>query len=141
LWRSRQTLSPSITVSLKGEAVINVHQDLQNWSYCFIGKLEIFLLMCVADKVWIMQLTLIHKNIRSVRNSHAQVYRSIWRKTHYDVTDKNNNISFEGLDIHYHKYPSSPNRTHWDISDNVCLDLQNCYYSIFISNVIMCFTS
>jgi len=46
---------------------------------------------------WITELNLIHKNIRSVRNSHAQVYRSIWRKTHYDVTDKNNNVSSEGL--------------------------------------------
>jgi hypothetical protein len=26
--------------------------------------------------------------------------RSNWRKTHYDVTDKNNNISFEGLNRH-----------------------------------------
>ena len=39
--------------------------------------------MCVADKVWINELTLIHKNIRSVRsirNSHVQVYRSIRHK-------------------------------------------------------------
>ena len=28
--------------------------------------------MCAADQVWIIELTLIHKNIRSVRNSHAQ---------------------------------------------------------------------
>jgi len=28
--------------------------------------------MCAADKVWITELTLIHKNIMSVRNSHAQ---------------------------------------------------------------------
>jgi len=47
--------------------------------------------MCAADKVWITELTLIHKNIRSVRNS--KVYLSIWHKTHYDVTDKNNNVS------------------------------------------------
>jgi hypothetical protein len=42
-----------------------------------VGKLYFFPLMCAADKVWITELTLIHKNIRSVRNSHAQVYRSI----------------------------------------------------------------
>jgi hypothetical protein len=35
-----------------------------------IGKLDIFRLMCAADKVWIAELTLIHKNIRSVRNLH-----------------------------------------------------------------------
>jgi hypothetical protein len=87
--------------------------------------------MCAADKVWISELKLIHKNIRSVRNARAQVYRSIWRKTHYDVTHKNNNVSSEGLDRHYHKYHRSSNSTHWDISDNVCLDLQNCRYSIY----------
>jgi len=96
----------------------------------FIGKLDIFSLMCAADKVWIIELTLIHKNTRSVHNLHVQVYRSIWRKTHYDVTDKNNNVSSEGLDRYYHKYPSSSYLIRWYISDNVCLDLQNCSYSI-----------
>ena len=28
--------------------------------------------------------------------------RSVWRQTQYDVTDKNNIICFEGLNIHYH---------------------------------------
>jgi hypothetical protein len=28
--------------------------------------------MCAADKVWITELTSIHKNIRLVRNSHVQ---------------------------------------------------------------------
>jgi hypothetical protein len=45
-------------------------------------------------------------------------------KIHYDITDKNNNISAEGLDRHYHKYHSSSLWTLRDISDNVCLDLQ-----------------
>ena len=70
-------------------------------------------------------------NWPTVRYSHAQGYRSIWRKTHYDFSAKNNNVSSEGLDRLYHKYPSSSCRTRWDISDNVCLDLQNCCYSIF----------
>jgi hypothetical protein len=30
-----------------------------------------------GEKVWITKLTLIHKNIRSAHNSHAQVYLSI----------------------------------------------------------------
>ena len=33
--------------------------------YKFIGKLNIFLLMCAPDNVWITELTWIHKNIRS----------------------------------------------------------------------------
>ena len=38
----------------------------------FISKLDIFPLICATDKVWITELTLIHKNIRPVRNSHVQ---------------------------------------------------------------------
>jgi hypothetical protein len=26
----------------------------------------------------------------------------VWRQTHVHVTNKNNNVSFEDLDIHYH---------------------------------------
>ena len=70
----------------------------------FIGEFDVFPLMCAADKVWITQLTLIQNIIRSVRSLHAHVYRSIWRRPHYDVTDKNNNVSSEGLDRYYHKY-------------------------------------
>ena len=47
------------------------------------------------------------------------------RQTIYDVSDeKNRNVSFEGFDIHY--------RTRCNASENVCLDLQNCHYSVFI---------
>jgi hypothetical protein len=54
--------------------------------------------MCAADKIWITELTLIHKNIRSVRNTHVQELTDIKN----EVTDKNNNASFEDVDIHYH---------------------------------------
>jgi len=89
-----------------------------------------FPLMCAADKVWITELTLIHKNIRSVRNSHVQELTLILKIIGQcdDVTDKNNNASLKDLDIHYH---SSSCRTCCDTSNNVCLDLQNCRYSIF----------
>ena len=91
--------------------------------------------MCATDKVWITKLTLIHKNISFVPNSHAQVYTcmSICRNSHYDDVDKNNNDSSKRLDRHYHKYHSSSYRTLWDISDNICLSvcLQNCRYSIY----------
>jgi hypothetical protein len=49
--------------------------------------------MCFTDKVWITELILILKNNRSVRTSHTQVDRSIGHKAHYDVTDKNNDVS------------------------------------------------
>ena len=44
------------------------------------------------------------------------------------ITYKNNNVSFEGPDIHYH---SSSCRTRCDTSDNVFLDLHNCCYTIY----------
>jgi ribosomal protein L20 len=72
-------------------------------------------------------------------SSYVQVYHAIWRKTHYDVTNKNNNFSSEVLDRHYHKYSSSSYRTHWNIRDNVCLDLQNCCYSLFIEELVQSF--
>jgi hypothetical protein len=56
-------------------------------------------------------------------------YQSVWLQTHYDdVTDENNNIRFKCPDIHYHYY-----QTRYDTSDNVCLDLQNWCYSIYIA--------
>ena len=104
---------------------VHIKQDIQCyisptntglWQiWYFICKMDNCTLMCAADKIWMTELTLIHKNIRSVCNSHAQVYRSIWRKTHYDVTDKKNNVSSEGLDRHYHKYPSSSYRAYLQV--------------------------
>ena len=55
-------------------------------------------------------------------DSHVQVYRSIWHKTHYNVTDKNNNVNSEDIDKHYHKYTSLSYQNRWDISNNVCLN-------------------
>ena len=103
-----------------------------------IGKLDIFHLMCAVDKVWVTELTLIHKNIRSVCNLHAQVYWSIWRKTQIDVTDKNNNISSEGPDRHYHKYHSSSYQTRWDISDRWCLSRPSILPLFYMSAVWSC---
>jgi hypothetical protein len=61
-----------------------------------IGKLDIFPMMCAADKVWITELTLIHRNILSNRNSHAQKLTLILKiigqcdviQTHFDVAHK-----------------------------------------------------
>jgi hypothetical protein len=36
---------------------------------------------------------------------------------------------------------SSSYQTHCDTSDNVCLNLQNCDYSIFICKFLLCYTS
>jgi hypothetical protein len=50
-----------------------------------------------------------------------------------DVTDKNNDISFESLDKHF--------QTLCDASDNVCLNIQNCLYSIYSVFIINVFYS
>jgi hypothetical protein len=36
--------------------------------------------------------------------SDAENYWSVWRQTHYEVTDQNNNVSFEGLYKHHSLY-------------------------------------
>ena len=33
---------------------------------------------------------------------HTENYRPVWRQTHYNVTDKNTNVSFEDLDIQWY---------------------------------------
>jgi hypothetical protein len=53
-----------------------------------------------------------------------KIISKVWRQKRCDVTDKNNNVSFEGHDIHYHKYNDESD------SDVVCLNLQNYHYSI-----------
>ena len=64
----------SLEFKKKSQCMIDQYSKLTfkgNHVSIIIGKFDIFPLMCAADKVWINELTLIHKNIRSVRNSHA----------------------------------------------------------------------
>jgi hypothetical protein len=94
---SNTAFTDNVRLNLQNWAISdNVCLNLQNCGYSiFIGKLDNFPLMCAADKIWITDLTLIHKNIRSVLPSHVQIYRSIWRHP-----NKHNNVSTEGLDRH-----------------------------------------
>ena len=46
--------------------------------------------------------------------SETKYYWSVWPQTHHDLNNKNNNLSFEGLDIHYQQYHSSSNHTQWE---------------------------
>ena len=61
--------------------------------FIFIGILDIFPLISMSDLV----------------QSHSEKYWSVWHQSHYDVIDKNNNISFKCLDIHQ----GSPNQSKW----------------------------
>ena len=54
------------------------------------------------------------------------------------MNDKNNNISFEGLDIHFHKYRCSSYLARSDTFNNVRLDLLNPSYSIYILQGFVC---
>ena len=68
-------------------------------------------------------------SIKGLTDCDTENYRSVWHQMNYAVTDKNNNVSFEDLDIHCH---CSSFQTRCDSSYNVCLDLHNCQYSICI---------
>ena len=57
--------------------------------YCFVGKFYIFPLISLSDIASINRLILILRNIGHIMMSD---------------TNKNNNVSFECLDIHYHQY-------------------------------------
>jgi hypothetical protein len=83
IWKVETDIIANISSSLiEWAGILSVLSA--NWTFSLWGVPVI--------KVWITELTLIHKNIRSVHNSHAQFYRLFWRKTHYDITDKNNNV-------------------------------------------------
>jgi hypothetical protein len=36
-----------------------------------------------------------------ISTTDIEKYRSVWRQTYYDITDKNNKVSFEALGIQY----------------------------------------
>ena len=88
-----------------------------NWTFS--------LLMSAADKVWITYWPWSTEILGQFIICMCQFIGQ------YDVTDRNNNISSDGLHRHYNKYPSWSYQTHRDISDKVCLNLQNCCYSIY----------
>ena len=83
---------------------------------------------------WPWSTKILGQFITSMRKNRLWYWKllvSVLRQTQFNVTDKNNNASFEDLDMHYLYNHSSPCWTCCDTSDNVCLDLKNCRYSIF----------
>ena len=60
----------------------------------------------------------------NLQNLLSHSCQSVWRPTHYDISDKNNNVS---------TYIHRPCWTRCDTSNNFCLNLQNWHYSIFIT--------
>jgi hypothetical protein len=110
---------------------ITIHRHFE-WQYTLIyiiGKLDIFPLMYVTDKVcWITELTLIHKNIRSVCHWHISQpdIKHIMTSLIKTITSV-----LKALTGIYHKYSTSSYWICCDTGDNVCLDLQNCHCSIY----------
>ena len=86
----------------------------------FISNLDIFPLISLSDIVSINWAT------------DTGNYRSVLCHIMTFNTDINNNIRFEGLDIHYHNCHSLSYQIFCDTSDNVYLNLQNCLYSIYL---------
>jgi hypothetical protein len=89
--------------------------------------------MCAADQVWNPELTLIHKNIRSVRNLHAQelivILKIIGR---CDVKHILTSLIKTIMPVTYIITSITARQTCCDTSDNVCLYLQNCCHSTYI---------
>ena len=89
--------------------------------------------MCAADKVWITELTLMHKNSMSVRNSHAQELILILKIIgQYDVADKRNTTSFEDLDIY------SPKKETQHVKKYNLLQMFNINLNTEISIILHC---
>jgi hypothetical protein len=72
-----------------------------------ISRFGYFSLISSSDIVRINELTLI---LKIIGQCSIKCY------------DKNDKVSFEGLDINYHKYHSSSYRNRSDSCDNACLD-------------------
>jgi hypothetical protein len=87
----------------------NVCQDLQNWTV--LSSWSFF---------WYWKYLSVRSKEKCIDHCDSN---------HYGVADKNS-VSFEVLDLHYHKFYSSSYQTCFDTRDNVCLDLHNCHYSI-----------
>jgi hypothetical protein len=68
--RKKKSLVHNINLGQKCSYWPHMYICIQACVFCLLAKLDIFPLMCADDKVWITELTLIHKNIRSVCNSH-----------------------------------------------------------------------
>ena len=69
-------------------------------SYGFVCHVMIFL---VIGNSYMFPLLALSDIFSYQRNDHdTENYRSAWRQAHHDITDKNNNVSFECLDINYH---------------------------------------
>ena len=71
-------------------------------------------------------------NNNKLTGTGTENYLSVWCQTHYDFTDKTMTSALEISAYNYHYYHNSSYQTRYDTSDNVCLDLQNCCYSICI---------
>jgi hypothetical protein len=55
------------------------------------------------SEIWNFFSLISPRDIVSINNlTDNENYHSVWRQTHYEVTNENKNVSFEGLDIHYH---------------------------------------
>jgi hypothetical protein len=101
------------------------------WIRIFIGKLDIFPWMCAADKKksgslnwpWSTQIL-----GQFVTRMHQFIGQS---DVKHIMTSLIKTITLV-LKRHYYKYPW----TRLDISDNVCLDLQNCCYSVYVTKLI-----
>ena len=104
---------PLVFLFLGSSGIGNVYRlniyNKQSEIFLFIGNMDIFPLIQPSDIVII--------------NKQTGNYWSVWHETNSDVIDKNNNVSFEHLNKHFHQYCSLSCHTRCNTSDNVSRDL------------------
>ena len=101
----------------------------------------LYMIIYVISNLYISPL-IFHQQIFSVSPDWLLILKIIGQcdmKHTIDVSDKNNNIRFEGLNIHRY-YHSLSYHTLCDTSSNVCPDLQNCSYSLYVFILAVCTT-
>jgi hypothetical protein len=82
----------------------------------------------ICNSYFLLDLTLWYFQYKQIYHD-TENYHSVWRQTHYDITGKTYNISFEGILTYNVYYHISSYRSCYDV---ICLNLHNCLYYIYI---------
>jgi hypothetical protein len=108
----------------------NGHHELR--TTCCKHQFKILPIMCFISNLAFLSIELTEWYCLYQQNdSTTEDVQLAWRQIHYNVTEKNNNVRFEVLHVHYRSYRSKSDKNCCDTSDVSYLDLQYSFYSIF----------
>ena len=95
-----------------------------------VGNNEVWLILSVIFRFFLLYSP--SDIVKFQRNdSPTESYRMVWCKTHYDVTDKNNNVSFEGLNRHSDSFTIL-----WCLSQPSKLPIFCIYLIVFYRSIV-----